>query len=164
MRIGITSMLSLAIAFPMAIVASESTAFDRVFDDYEAIRQILMDDSTETVAEHARAIAAAAAALEADFSPAAAGVSPRDADTVRALLDEVETRARSLADADGLAEARQVLASLTQPLVRWHRLVEGPKPVVAYCPMEKKAWLQPDEAIGNPYDPTMLRCGEVVQR
>jgi hypothetical protein len=30
--------------------------------------------------------------------------------------------------------------------------------------MEKKAWLQPDEAIGNPYDPTMLRCGEVVQR
>ena len=38
------------------------------------------------------------------------------------------------------------------------------RPVVVYCPMEKKAWLQPDEAIGNPYVPSMLRCGEVVQR
>ena len=47
---------------------------------------------------------------------------------------------------------------------RWHELVEGGKPVVAYCPMVEMAWLQPDEPIGNPYAPYMLRCGEVVQR
>lgn len=164
MRFGITSLVLLVAASAFAANAGGTTAFQGVVADYEAIRQALLDDSTDGVPENARAIAAAAAELEADFNAGAAGVAADDADAVRALLDEVETRARSLADADGLAEARQALASLTQPLVRWHRLVEGPKPVVAYCPMEKKAWLQPDEAIGNPYDPTMLRCGEVVQR
>ncbi|HSL18627.1 MAG TPA: hypothetical protein VLB51_12045 [Methylomirabilota bacterium] len=164
MRTRITIFVVLVASLATAAVASEATVFDRIADDFEAIRQALLDDSTEGTAEHARSIAAAAADLEADFNAAAAGVALDDADAVSALLDEVETRARSLADADGLAEARQALASLTQPLVRWHRLVQGPKPVVAYCPMEKKAWLQPDEAIGNPYDPTMLRCGEVVQR
>jgi hypothetical protein len=29
---------------------------------------------------------------------------------------------------------------------------------------ERKSWLQPDEPIGNPYAPSMLRCGEVVAR
>lgn len=28
----------------------------------------------------------------------------------------------------------------------------------------RRAGLRPDEAIGNPYAPSMLRCGEVVQR
>jgi hypothetical protein len=56
------------------------------------------------------------------------------------------------------------MAELTKPLVRWHALLEGSRPVVAYCPMVKKAWLQPDGAIGNPYAPSMLGCGEVVQR
>ena len=50
------------------------------------------------------------------------------------------------------------------PILFNHGLIEGDRPVVAYCPMEKKAWLQPYEPIGNPYAPYMLRCGEVVQR
>ena len=69
-----------------------------------------------------------------------------------------------LAAAKDLDDARNALASLTKPLSRWQKLVNGPRPVVVYCPMEKKAWLQPDGPIGNPYAPSMLRCGEVVQR
>ena len=164
MRNRIIFTLVFATLLAAGATTAEATVFDRTFNDYEAIRQALIDDSTEGVAEHARGIASAAADLAEEFSPETAGVAPNDADAVRALVDEVEARARTLAEADGLAEVRQAFASLTQPLVRWHRLVQGPKPVVAYCPMEKKAWLQPDEAIGNPYDPSMLRCGEVVQR
>jgi len=83
---------------------------------------------------------------------------------VRPLLPEISEKATRVASASDLASVRGELAELTKPLVRWHELVEGSRPVVAYCPMEKKAWLQPDEAIGNPYAPYMLRCGEVVQR
>ena len=40
--------------------------------------------------------------------------------------------------------------------------VGGDKPVVAYCSMEKKSWLQPKGAITNPYvDAAMRACGEV---
>ncbi len=84
--------------------------------------------------------------------------------TVKALLPEIENRATSGRRSSDLESVRNEMAELTKPLVRWHGLVEGSKPVVAYCPMVKKAWLQPDEAIGNPYAPYMLRCGEVVQR
>ena len=62
-------------------------------------------------------------------------------------------------------ESLERLAELTKPLVRWHELIEGPRPVVAYCPMYKRSWLQPsgDLEIGNPYG-GMPRCGEIVSR
>lgn len=31
----------------------------------------------------------------------------------------------------------------------------------AYCPMEKKTWLQAGSGIRNPYDPSMLTCGSI---
>ena len=80
------------------------------------------------------------------------------------MLPHIENRALEVAAAGDLEDVRIELAELTKPLVRWHELVEGSPTVVAYCSMVKKAWLQPDEAIGNPYAPQMLRCGEVVQR
>ncbi len=164
MRIGIIFALVLVAVLPIAVDAAEQNVFDAVFGDYEAIRQALIEDSTDGIAPHAEAIAAAVAALAEDFSAAAAGVSQDNSATVNALLPEIRAKAEKLSAADGLADTRQDFAALTQPLVRWQKLVEGPRPVVAYCPMEKKAWLQPDEAIGNPYAPSMLRCGEVVQR
>ena len=105
-----------------------------------------------------------AASLTADFSPSAAAVSSDDAAAVRALLPEISNLAMKVAAAADLDTVRNEVAEMTKPLVRWHELIEGPRPVVAYCPMVKKAWIQPDEAIGNPYAPYMLRCGEVVQR
>jgi hypothetical protein len=144
--------------------AADQTAFAGIFENYEAIRQVLIQDSTEGVAKRADAIQRIAEDLSAEFSAEAAGVNAEDAAAVQELLPLMIDRARKVAAAKDLASVRAELAELTKPLTRYHLLVQGDRPVVAYCPMEKKAWLQPDEAIGNPYAPYMLRCGEVVQR
>jgi len=164
MRFGIIFVLFLVLASTFAVNAAEETVFAEIFDNYEAIRQELIADSTKGVASHAEAIATAARSLADDFSAEAAGVDRGDAASVEGLLPEIQAKAEQLAAAEGIAEVRQGFAALTQPLTRWDKVVQGPRPIVVYCPMEKKAWLQPDEAIGNPYAPNMLRCGEVVQR
>ena len=164
MKLAISSViLSIAVSVSGTPAAGAST-FTDVVEHYEAIRQVLIEDSTEGIADHATAIADAAAALARDVDSTAAQIDAGDADALRGLLPEIAARASSVATADGLKSTREAVAELTKPLVRWHELVEGARPVVAYCPMVKKAWLQPDEAIGNPYAPYMLRCGEVVQR
>jgi len=157
----IAALLGLAVA---PGVAAADHAFTGIASQYELIRQALIQDSTEGVKEHALAIQFAASRLSRDFSAADAGVAEKDAAAVRELLPEIIERAGRLAAAEGLTAVRAELAELTKPLVRYHALVQGSRPIVAYCPMEKKSWLQPDEAIGNPYAPSMLRCGEVVQR
>jgi Cu(I)/Ag(I) efflux system membrane fusion protein len=164
MKQGIVMLMMLGIALVSGTVSAQESAFSEIFDHYEAIRQVLIEDSTDGVTGHATAIADAAAALARDLDAEAAQVGADHADAVRGWLGEIETRARAVARAGGLEPAREALAELTKPLVRWHELVDGSKPVVAYCPMVEKAWLQPDEPIGNPYAPFMLRCGEVVQR
>jgi hypothetical protein len=144
--------------------AAAETTFSEISTQYETIRQALLKDSTAGIREHAQAIQFIASRLSQDFSAASAGVAESDARAVRELLPEIIECSGALAAADGLAAVRTAFAELTMPLVRYHRLVQGARPVVAYCPMEKKSWLQPDEAIGNPYAPSMLRCGEIVQR
>ena len=158
-------VLLTALALLTAPVAvADDHAFAAIASQYELIRQALIEGSTEGVKEHALAIQFTASRLSRDFSAADAGVAEKDAEAVRALLPEISERAGRLASAEGLTAVRAELAELTKPLVRYHALVQGTRPIVVYCPMEKKSWLQPDEAIGNPYDPSMLRCGEVVQR
>jgi len=164
MKHAFLSAIMLATTFVPALGGAEITAFNTIFDRYELIRQELIEDSTRGVAEQAEAIAKTAAALQRNYTDAAAGVGLESETAVKALLPEIENRAAALAETGDLETARSALAELTKPLVRWHELIEGPRPVVAYCSMVKKAWLQPDEAIGNPYAPYMLRCGEVVQR
>jgi len=164
MRYGILSALLLTTTFVSAIDATETTAFTTISTHYEAIRLMLIEDSTDGVAEHAEAIATTAEALELNYSETAAGVKTGSGGAVKALLPEIENRATEVARSTDLETVRTEMAELTKPLVRWHDLVDGSRPVVAYCPMVKKAWIQPDEAIGNPYAPYMLRCGEIVQR
>lgn len=160
-----TALLAIFVAvLGSAGAAAADPAFSGISSQYEAIRQALIKDSTAGIREHAQAIQSIASRLSQDFSAASAGVAESDARAVRELLPEIIERSGALAVADGLAAVRTAFAELTMPLVRYHRLVQGARPVVAYCPMEKKSWLQPDEAIGNPYAPSMLRCGEIVQR
>jgi len=164
-RIVFTLMFAALAVAPVAVADDGSTtAFAGIAEHYEAIRQALMKDGTDAVTDHARSIRDLVSALRRDFSPEAAGVSAADSDRVRPLLPEVEQRAADLAVASGLKDVRTAFAELTKPLVRWQSMVAGNRPVVVYCPMEKKSWLQPDEPVGNPYAPEMLRCGEVVSR
>jgi hypothetical protein len=144
--------------------AAGDHAFSGIASEYEQIRRALIENSTEGVRERALAIQFTASRLSRAFSADAAGVAEGDAAAVRALLPEITELAGRLAAAEGVAAARTELAELTKPLVRYQALVQGPRPIVVYCPMVKKSWLQPDEAIGNPYDPSMLRCGEVIGR
>ena len=160
-----SSVVALLLILPaLHHAAAADSAFARMFADYESIRQTLIRDSTAGVADHARSIRSTALQLGEHFDADVAGVADRDAAAARELLPEIADRADRLAGAEGLAAVRTELAELTKPMVRYHALVQGARPVVAYCPMERKAWLQPDEPIGNPYDPSMLRCGEVVMR
>jgi len=164
MRLGIKLAFVLVAVLTITTNAAEKTAFTEIFSHYEAIRQALIKNSSDDIATQAEAIEAAASALANNFTTEAAGVDGENAAAVKTLLPEVRSNAEKLAAAGGLVDARQAFADLSQPLVRWQKMVEGPRPMVVYCPMEKKAWLQPDEAIGNPYAPSMLRCGQVVQR
>ena len=161
-RLSVAATLLIVTGLPHA--AAADSAFARMFTDYEAIRQALIQDSTAGVADRAGSIRSIALRLGENFDADVAGVAGRDAAAARELLPEIADRAGRLAGAQGLAAVRAELAELTKPMVRYHALVQGARPVVAYCPMERKAWLQPDEPIGNPYDPSMLRCGEVVAR
>lgn len=63
------------------------------------------------------------------------------------------------------AEARAAMGELSKPLVRFREMATGEKPVVVYCSMEKKSWLQPEGEIGDPYlGQKMATCGQVVSK
>jgi len=160
----------LTVVAAVAVVAAGATdetagrtAFAAIVDDYEAVRQALLNDKTDGIAEHAEAIRRAAAALAEDFSVERAGVSAEDADGVKALLPDVVEAAGRLAGAGDIAAAREAFFLLSKRLARYREMVSGERPAVAYCPMVKKSWLQPLVEIGNPYHgQSMPRCGEIV--
>jgi len=160
------AVVVLATSFGPAVHAMSAAdgAFDAIVSHYSRIHDALVEDSLTDVSDHATAIARIADEALADPRATHLQVAADDLDTVRELLPEVVERARGLAETADLEGARRATATLTQPLVRWQRLVDGPKPVVVYCPMHRKAWLQDDGPVENPYDPTMLRCGSIVQR
>lgn len=154
--------LLLLLAAPGAGGAHDD-AFHRIDEPYQAIRLALLADSTEDVRENAKRIAEAARALKGSPSAEKAAVAADSLEKVEALLPELIERADELAAAETVGAQREALKKLSQPLIRWHELVEGPKPRVAYCSMERGAWLQPDGVLGNPYGGTrMPRCGSFV--
>ena len=130
--------------------AAETAPFDAMADHYEAIWKALTADSLDGVAEHADAIAEIASTAE--HPAAAAEAAP-----------EIAQQARSLAAAEDLTAARGAFGDLTKPLVRYRKAVGAERLQVAFCPMAKKAWLQPEGEIENPYFGTeMLSCGSFV--
>jgi hypothetical protein len=134
-----------------------------VLDHYETVRLALTQDTVDGTEEARRGLATSMDVLIADFDAEAAGVTPDSEATARELLGEAKTAAEQLATADGLEAIRAAFYELTKPLVRYRELMVGEKPVVAYCPMARKSWLQPDEEIGNPYHgQSMPTCGSVV--
>jgi len=143
----------------------QTSAFATMTRHYEAIRQALLHDTTKDIAAHAKAIAAEAAALTARFDAAKANVSADKTSECTALLPEVERTANALADAADLESARAAFGDLSKPMVRYREMAGGERPMVVYCPMAKKSWLQPEGDIGNPYyGQKMARCGEVVSK
>lgn len=152
------NVLALALALVAGLLAApaaraaDETPFTEMAEHYEVIWRSLAGDTVEGVAEHARAIAEIA---EEGDHPAAG----------REIVPEITQHADALAAADELDAARAAFGELTKPLVRYRKAVGAERLKVAYCPMAKKAWLQPEEDIANPYYGSgMLRCGDFVGR
>lgn len=155
-------MMMMAAALPLS--AADGTSFGRVLARYEPARLALLGDSMAGVNANGRAIAAELRTLAAGFSAERAGASAETAKVVEGQLPAMIAAADALAAAASLEAARDAFYELTKPLVRWREgVAAGARPAVAYCPMYKRSWLQPDGEIGNPYG-GMPRCGEIVAR
>ena len=160
----LTTILALAACLAAPALASDATSFETVMESYEPVRIALLADSMNDVNRHGAAIEAELQSLQAAFSAERAGVAAASAQPVQDGLDEMIAAAGALAAAGSLQAARDAFYELSKPLVRWRQGVpESERPAVAYCPMHKRSWLQPDGEIGNPYG-GMPRCGEIVAR
>jgi hypothetical protein len=143
--------------------ADETNAFQEVLGHYEAIRLALVNDTLEEVLEHAQAIEGRMTKLMEDFRAADAGVPEGESAACKALLPEAASAAELLASAEGLDQARAAFFELSKPLGRYRKLAGSFGTVVVSCPMAKKAWIQPEGEIGNPYmGQGMPVCGQVV--
>ncbi len=144
-------------------LAHASGGLDTVLPHYEAARLLLVADTIDGLAVPAKALREELDDLRGDLSAEAAGVPPVELDGVGRLLPEAIEAARTLEEAESLEEARTAFYALSKPLVRW-RQAAGDGPMVAYCPMKRHSWLQPeDQELGNPYyGQSMAGCGEIV--
>ncbi|MCB1055885.1 MAG: DUF3347 domain-containing protein [Acidobacteria bacterium] len=167
MRRTKTTLLSLAsVLLVTALTASAASAadgLDALMPHYETIRVQLVQDSTDGIAESGKTLREALETLRADLSAETAGVPAEKLAEVEGLLPEAIEAAKKLEKAEGIEAIRGAFYELTKPLVRW-RQAAGGGPVVAYCPMKKQSWLQPEgDSIGNPYFGQMMAgCGEIV--
>ena len=142
---------------------TETSAFDQVLEHYEPARLALAEDSMEGVAERGRKMGDVLNRLTTDWSIEAAGIQAEMGDEIQQLLPALKESATDLAEAESLTDARNAFYELSKGLVRWRKAANGDKPVVAYCSMAKRSWLQPAGELGNPYyGQSMPRCGEVV--
>ena len=146
--------------------ATPTNRFQTTLAHYETVRLALVADRWDTAAsEAAKRLQAEVKALAASPTAEAAAVPAGKLADVRGLLPEVQKAAAELAAAKDLKTARDAFYGVSKPLVRWQAATGKPGPVVAYCSMAKRSWLQPTpQPIGNPYyGKQMERCGEVMR-
>ena len=156
--------VGLVLALPGATLAEGDTAFEQVVRSYEAVRLSLINDTTDGVVGHGRQIVKSLDGLAGDFSARKAGIDAAQAEEIRALLPQLRAAALTLVEAPDLASSRDAFYELSKPLVRWRKAAIVEVPALAYCPMAKRSWLQPDGDLGNPYyGQSMLTCGETIE-
>ena len=122
----------------MPLFASQPT----VFQQYESVRQALLAGNVRDIRTSAQQLATAAKS---------------------AKLDALATHATQLAATNDAKSARATFAVVSDDLIRYRKTTGGDTPVILFCAMEKKSWLQPEaKPVVNPYvDPSMQGCGEV---
>jgi hypothetical protein len=122
-------------------VVTASAGQPSLFDRYETVRQALLSGSLDDIQRTANDLADTASASR---------------------QKRIAERASALATAADLKSARDSFAMLSEEVIDYRDGRSGPRPVVVYCSMEKKSWLQPKGGISNPYmDESMRSCGEV---
>ena len=128
--------------FACMLVASIATASTNpLFSRYESARQALLKESVADVQKAAK-----------QLTTAAHGAGQH----------AIAAKSAELEKAADLGKARAAFAAVSDEVIKFRASASGEKPVVVYCSMAKKSWLQPKGAIGNPYyDASMRGCGEV---
>lgn len=148
-------ILALLVLPASGALSAEQAKEDALFGPYETIRQALLHDHMEGVGAAAKSLAQEAS------SRLTQSTDPEDKKTL-AIVTENATKLVSEKD---LASARETYYEISKALVRYRETLKGDRPVVVYCSMAKKSWLQPKGEIGNPYyGQSMAKCGEVVSR
>ncbi len=90
----------------------------------------------------------------------AAAALAKDARAAR--QEAVAAKAVVLSKAATFPAAKSAFGALSDEMIRYRTTVRAKEPIVVYCSMEKKSWLQPRGTVVNPYvDPSMRGCGEV---
>jgi uncharacterized protein DUF3347 len=131
----------LALALFMLFVAGSLFGNPALFSKYEDVRKALVNQSLKDAQTASASLAKAAQA---------------------AGQPEIAAKAADVNKAPDLAKARTAFWALSQSMIKLRNEEKEPRPVVYYCSMEKKSWLQPKgTGVGNPYvDKSMSSCGE----
>jgi len=162
-KIVSTSLMLLLAGGILFAATAEKNAFQEASDHYEAIRLSLLGDAMTGVGKHAKAIESRMDTLARAFDAQDAGVPAEKSAECAELLPQVSSAAARLARAESLDEAREAMFELSKPMGRYRKLAGIEGSMVVFCPMAKKAWIQPHGEIGNPYlGHEMPTCGEVV--
>ena len=131
----------------LAITVVTGAAFaaqPSVFDRYEAVRQSLLKGDIAAIHTTARELGKSAAS---------------------AKLGALASHANDLAKGANIKDSRAAFAAVSQDMIAYRKGVSGAsRPVVVYCSMEKRSWLQPSASpVTNPYlDASMRSCGQIV--
>ncbi len=145
MKSSVLLVVSSVVLAATALVSTSSPEVAALVTPYLRIQTALAADSLDGVKADAAAVASAAGRLGAE----AAGI---------------RTAAGELERATAIAPARAAFFKLSGALIAYAEQTKTPMGGVrkAYCPMEKKHWVQADGRIANPYaGKRMLRCGEL---
>ena len=133
---------------------------DTVLAPYETVRQALLEDKLEGIAEAAADIRDAGKTFMEEPHEA---MPAAELSALEALIPSLVSAAGELAQAGDIAVARASFWALTESLMKYRELYADDEVRVAYCPMAQKSWLQPDGEIGNPYyGQSMAECGGFV--
>jgi len=131
-----------ALSLSLSAAALPST----LLDPYLRIQTALASDKLDGVKQDAAALASAATALGA---------------TGKSLLDA----SRQMERFRTIDDARAAFSNLTDALLAFSKATGSTTPTdvkTAWCPMQKRSWLQKGEGIRNPYyGSEMLTCGEI---
>ena len=131
----------LVVVMTLIFAVAASAGQTKLFEKYEAVRQALLSGSLGDVQRTANDLGNAARAEKQNV---------------------IAERASALAAAANLKGARDSFAMLSEEIIPFRDARSGDRPVVAYCSMAKKSWLQPKGALTNPYmDASMRSCGEI---
>lgn len=137
--------------FGSVFAAPPATAADQILEQYFIIHKSLAADSTTGVVP--------AAAKIAEIGRSAAQTAPKAKTELTALAD-----AAAQLQSNDLKTARNQFGEVSKRLTAYLQAAGvQKKPFQFYCPMAKKAWLQSDKSVRNPYyGSSMLTCGELI--